>query len=196
MLFPLLLSLAIVPKPGQVETTRFRVSLPGKLSAPLNGVESTPWGETTTINYISDDQGWFRYTFTTYRFKRQRPLSPSKLRKSKSFFLRNRGCVANEFRTSPFKDSEGNDWPQIYLTGGCEADEGFRTLYLIAKNHLYRFTVAYECSLPPRPADLINSSDSVPPPPPPPPPPAEKLDQAIREFVASSQFKMPKDSVQ
>jgi len=197
MLFSLILALAGVPLLEQLDTARFRVPLPGTPSAPLDGVESTPWGEATTLNYSSIHRGWFSYTFTAYKFKKQGTLSPIKLSKSKTYFLRNRGCVAREFKAFPFKDSEGNIWPQFCLAGRCEADEGFRTLFLIARNHLYRFTVAYECSLPPSPADLFNSSDSAPPPPPPPPPPpAEKLDQAIRDFVASSQFKISKESDQ
>jgi len=185
--------LVIIALTQSTMETPVKAALPGKISQNFESKEATPWGIAKTKNLSSIDSNGVRYTLTSYTFSTHTTITENKLKHVRAYFLKHRKCRAEILRTPKLEDADGTTWPQIMLGGDCVGDSGFRTLFLISENRLFRLTVSFDSDLPPEsthdglPANGI-SPDS-PPPLPPPPFPISKLDSLIRLLANQCSFK-------
>ena len=129
------------PAQQEVITPHYRLTLPAPIETTTTEKVHTPWGEATMTEHMAKSGG-ASYIFREFTFSSHRSPSIAKLKKARSYFLRQRKCTATDATPPPvWNDAHGKPWPQTLFAGHCAAPEQFMVLTAIADRHLYQMQV-------------------------------------------------------
>lgn len=177
-----LLSLAAPDRgrPISIESSAYRVEMPGGASMAFIGRRKTPWGMATFEYHTSTDNAGIVYLFAPVTPDHPRELSGARLARSKAYFLIDRKCTAVAITDATIRDAGGNVWPQSSFAGSCAAAGDFEVVALIAYGRLYHFQVTNErfsSTATPSPRARL--------------PDKRALHDALTRFVAHARFSPP-----